>query len=239
MEAWNEQGISQWGEGWTKALVPVLGEPELQLLRSFLETERKAGVAIEPPPSMVFRALRMTPLEQVRVVILGQDPYPTPGHATGLAFGIENAIEPKARSLLNLFKEIERDLEMPAGTLRRRGSDLTGWASQGVLLLNTVLTVQAGAAGSHQRRGWEVFTDAAIRAVDARSEPVVFLLWGRHAQAKLDLIRNPAHSVLLAAHPSPLSASRGFFGCSHFSKANRTLEAQTPPSKIDWGRTSD
>ena len=238
MGAWTQEWMSQWSGGWSEALGPVLNQPELQSLYRFLEGERSSGAVIEPPSSEVFRALKLTPLEQVRVVILGQDPYPTPGHATGLAFGIHNQMEPKARSLLNLFKEIERDLNLPSGSLRRNGTDLTGWASQGVLLLNTVLTVQAGAAGSHQRRGWEVFTDAVIRAVDARTEPVVFLLWGRHAQAKLELIQNPLHSVLLAAHPSPLSASRGFFGCGHFSQVNRALEAHTPPSKIDWGRTS-
>ena len=194
---------------------------------------------IEPPRSRIFRAFELTPLERVRVVILGQDPYPTPGHAIGLAFGIEQTVEPKARSLLNLFKEIESDLGLDAGKLRQTGSDLTGWASQGVLLLNTVLTVDAGQAGSHQGRGWERFTDAVIRSIDAQDAPVVFLLWGRPAQAKASLITNPIHRVLMAAHPSPLSASRGFFGCRHFSEANHFLQKQTPPSQIDWGRVTE
>jgi len=224
---------------WHSALPEDLVASLLKSQDAYLATQERAGARIEPPRARIFRAFELTPLDRVRVVILGQDPYPTPGHAIGLAFGIDPSVEPKARSLLNLFKEIESDLGLESGTLRQAGSDLTGWAAQGVLLLNTVLTVDAGEAGSHQGQGWEKFTDAVIRTLDARTRPVVFLLWGKPAQAKSSLIVNPIHPVLMAAHPSPLSASRGFFGCRHFSEVNHLLQKETPPSRIDWGRVTE
>ncbi len=183
---------------------------------------------IYPPAADLFNALHLTPAEQVKVVILGQDPYHEEGQAHGLCFSVRPGVEIPP-SLQNIYQELHDDL----GTYIPNNGYLEKWARQGVLLLNTVLTVRAHRAHSHAGIGWETFTDAIIKAVDSKEEPVVFLLWGRPAQAKKSLLSNPAHLVLEAPHPSPLSAYRGFFGCRHFSKTNEYLTAhgETP---IDW-----
>lgn len=213
---------------WKQRLSDVLDDPRMQALAIFLRAEKAAGKTIYPRGSHIFAALDSTPFEAVKVVILGQDPYHGPGQAHGLSFSVPEgvAIPP---SLQNIFKEIARDLELP----RPQHGCLSSWASQGVLLLNAVLTVEHGMAGSHQGKGWEEFTDACIGALAKEREGVVFLLWGSHAQAKGRLIDSRRHLVLKAPHPSPLSAHRGFFGCGHFSLANRYLK-QNGQSAIDW-----
>ena len=183
---------------------------------------------IYPPANDLFNALHFTPLEQVKVVILGQDPYHEEGQAHGLCFSVRPNVEIPP-SLQNIYQELHDDL----GLCIPDNGYLEKWAKQGVLLLNTVLTVRAHRAHSHAGIGWEQFTDAIIRAVDAQERPVVFLLWGRPAQAKKALLHNPAHLVLEAPHPSPLSAYRGFFGCRHFSQANRFLR-EHGAAEIDW-----
>lgn len=218
-------------ETWRTALDPVLASRPLRALGGFLKAEEAAGKVIYPPAGTRLAALSLTPLPAVKVVILGQDPYHGPGQAHGLAFSVQRGV-PVPPSLLNIFKEQETDL----GLARARHGHLEGWARQGVLLLNTVLTVEAGQAASHQRKGWELFTDAAIRAVAARSAPCVYLLWGSHARAKAQLIREASagpYLILEAPHPSPLSAHRGFLGCRHFSRANAFLEEQGS-GVIDW-----
>jgi uracil-DNA glycosylase len=204
----------------------------MQALKSFLLAEKAAGKSIFPKGGEWFRALDLTPLEDVRVVILGQDPYHGPGQAHGLCF----SVKPDVRippSLVNIYKELEADLGVPPA----RHGFLEHWAQQGVLLLNAVLTVQMGQAASHQGRGWERFTDAIIRLINAREEPVVFMLWGSYAQKKAAFVdsvdRGGRHLVLKAAHPSPLSAHSGFFGCRHFSKASAFLK-QHGQKPIDW-----
>ncbi|WP_017669700.1 uracil-DNA glycosylase [Blastomonas sp. AAP53] len=212
---------------WRTALADEFAAPYMALLKQFLLERKAAGKHIFPPGSHWFRALDLTPPDKVRVVILGQDPYHGPGQAHGLCFSVQPGV-PVPPSLLNIYKELERDL----GIARPAHGFLESWAQQGVLLLNTVLTVEMGDAGSHQGRGWERFTDAVIARVNALEHPVVFLLWGAHAQkkaAKLD----SRHLVLKAPHPSPLSAHRGFLGCGHFSQANAFLEA-AGMAPIDW-----
>lgn len=217
---------------WLERLRGEFASPYMATLREFLVTEKQAGKRIFPAGSEWFRALDLTPLEDVRVVILGQDPYHGPGQAHGLCFSVRpgTRIPP---SLVNIYKEMETDLGIPPA----RHGFLEHWAQQGVLLLNSALTVQMGLAASHQGRGWERFTDAVVRLVNERAEPAVFLLWGSHAQKKAAFVdsvdRGGRHLVLRAPHPSPLSAHSGFFGCRHFSKANAFLESrgQTP---IDW-----
>ena len=219
-------------ESWRAALDPVLATPRFRALESYLAAEEATGKTIYPPRNLRFAALDHTPLDTVKVVILGQDPYHGPGQAHGLAFSVpqEIAIPP---SLRNIYKELESDLGIPPAT----HGNLTRWAEQGVLLLNTALTVEAGQAGSHQQRGWEEFTDAAVAAVAARSEPSVFVLWGAHARKKFagvaGLGAGTPHLVLTSAHPSPLSAYAGFFGSKPFSKANAFLEA-AGRGAIDW-----
>ena len=219
-------------ESWRAALEPVLATPRLRALDSFLAAEEAAGKTIYPPRDRRFAALEHTPLDAVKVVILGQDPYHGPGQAHGLAFSVPQgvAIPP---SLRNIYKELETDLGVAPAT----HGNLTRWADQGVLLLNNALTVEAGQAGSHQRRGWEEFTDAAVAVVAARSEPSVFVLWGVHARKKAagvaGLGADSPHLVLTSAHPSPLSAFAGFFGSKPFSKANAFLEAKGRGA-IDW-----
>jgi uracil-DNA glycosylase len=216
-------------------LAPLQGEfddPYMAALRQFLVAEKAAGKRIFPAGNEWFRALDLTPLENVRVVILGQDPYHGEGQAHGLCFSVKPGVRTPP-SLVNIYKEMETDLGIPPA----RHGFLEHWAEQGVLLLNSVLTVQMGMAASHQGRGWERFTDAVIRLVNARAEPVVFLLWGSHAQKKAAFVdsieRGGRHLVLKAPHPSPLSAYSGFFGSGHFSKANAFLKSvgQKP---IDW-----
>ena len=219
-------------ESWRAALDPVLATPRLRALDNFLTAEEAAGKTIYPPRGQRLAALEHTPLDAVKVVILGQDPYHGPGQAHGLAFSVPQgvAIPP---SLRNIYKELETDL----GIAPASHGNLTRWADRGVLLLNTALTVEAGQAGSHQRRGWEEFTDAAVAAVAARSEPSVFVLWGAHARKKAagvaGLGAGSPHLVLTSAHPSPLSAYAGFFGSKPFSKANAFLEVNGR-GVIDW-----
>ena len=216
-------------------LVPLKSEFDsdyMAALRRFLVNEKAAGKRIFPRGSDWFRALDLTPLDQVRVVILGQDPYHGDGQAHGLCFSVRPGTRTPP-SLVNIYKEMESDLGIPPA----RHGFLEHWAKQGVLLLNAVLTVEMGLAASHQGRGWERFTDAVIRLVNAREKPVVFMLWGSHAQKKAAFVdsieRGGRHLVLRSPHPSPLSAYSGFFGSKPFSKANAFLVAQGEPP-IDW-----
>jgi uracil-DNA glycosylase len=219
-------------QSWLEPLRAEFASPYMQALKSYLLAEKAAGKRIFPAGGEWFRALDLTPLEEVRVVILGQDPYHGPLQAHGLCFSVRPDVRTPP-SLVNIYKELEADLGIPPA----RHGFLEHWARQGVLLLNAVLTVQMGQAASHQGRGWERFTDAVIRLVNARAEPVVFMLWGSHAQRKAEFVdsldRGGPHRVLKAAHPSPLSAHNGFFGCRHFSKANAFLE-RSGHKPIDW-----
>jgi uracil-DNA glycosylase len=217
---------------WLEPLRDEFGSDYMRVLKDFLVAEKAAGQRIFPRASEWFRALDLTPLEDVRVVILGQDPYHGEGQAHGLCFSVRPGVRTPP-SLVNIYKELESDL----GIAPARHGFLEHWAKQGVLLLNAVLTVRLAQAASHQGRGWERFTDAVIRLVNARSEPVVFMLWGSHAQKKAAFVdsieKGGRHLVLKAPHPSPLSAHSGFFGCRHFSKANQFLEGQGL-KPIDW-----
>ncbi len=217
---------------WLDPLRPEFDSAPMQALKAFLAAERAAGTTVFPRPRDWFRALDLTPLEQVRVVILGQDPYHGAGQAHGLCFSVQPGVRTPP-SLVNIYKEMESDL----GIAPARHGFLEHWARQGVLLLNAVLTVRMGAAASHQGRGWERFTDAVIRLVAARADPTVFLLWGAYAQKKAafidDVSRGGRHLVLKSAHPSPLSAHAGFFGSRPFSQANAFLEAHGR-QPIDW-----
>ncbi|GAA0658194.1 uracil-DNA glycosylase [Sphingomonas insulae] len=215
---------------WTAPLADALAD--LPALDAFLEAEAAAGKAVYPPVEDRFRALALTPLPDVRVVILGQDPYHGPGQAHGLSFSVRPGVKVPP-SLANIYKELHADL----GIAPARHGFLEHWARQGVLLLNTVMTVEGGRAASHRGRGWEALTDAVIRAVAAKPGPVVFLLWGTHAQAKAGFVRTIAqggeHLVLSAPHPSPLSAYKGWFGSRPFSQANAFLERHGA-APIDW-----
>lgn len=218
-------------DSWQPALAPVLATRPLRALGGFLNAEDAAGKAIFPPRGSRLRALELTPLDAVKVVILGQDPYHGPGQAHGLSFSVPQGVKPPP-SLVNIYKELESDLGLP----RPSHGNLENWARQGVLLLNNALTVEAGQAGSHAGKGWEDFTDAAVAAVAQRDVPTVFLLWGSHAQKKAARVPGLAqgpHLVLKAPHPSPLSAHAGFFGCRHFSQANAFLERHGRGA-IDW-----
>jgi uracil-DNA glycosylase len=219
-------------EGWNAALADAFAAPSMVALKAFLVAQKAAGKRIFPPGRDWFRALELTSLEMVKVVILGQDPYHGPGQAHGLCFSVPAGVRPPP-SLGNIFKELRADVGFdPPGH-----GCLEHWARQGVLLLNSVLTVEMAQAASHKGRGWERFTDAVIAAVAARSEPVVFMLWGAYAQQKASFVEDVAqggrHLVLKAAHPSPLSAHNGFLGCRHFSQANAFL-ARAGRSQIDW-----
>jgi len=212
---------------WKEALAGEFGKPYFESLVRFLHEEKAAGKKIFPPGSQIFRAFELTPVPQVKVVILGQDPYHGPGQAHGLSFSVQDGV-PAPPSLKNIFKEIESDLG-----IRMSGyPNLENWARQGVLLLNAVLTVRSGEAASHSKIGWEEFTDAVIRYISDNCEGVVFMLWGNFARSKRDLIDRSRHHLLEAAHPSPL-ARGAFFGCRHFSQANNLLAAQGR-SPIDW-----
>ncbi|HMI41144.1 MAG TPA: uracil-DNA glycosylase [Sphingomicrobium sp.] len=213
---------------WRDPLEQEFAKPYMGNLKAFLLAERVAGKRIFPRGANWFRAMDLAPLDKVRVVILGQDPYHGEGQAHGLCFSVPPGVRPPP-SLINIFKEMEADF----GVRPSRHGFLEHWANQGVLLLNSVLTVEMGRAASHRDRGWERFTDAVIRLVNARPEPVVFMLWGSYAQKKAAFVDQTRHLVLKAAHPSPLSAHNGFFGCRHFSKANDFLESNGLPP-IDW-----
>ncbi len=213
---------------WMPHLEPALASEKMQELRRFLVEQNAKGRVIFPKPSEYFFALDKTPLDKVRVVILGQDPYHGDGQAHGLCFSVQKGVRVPP-SLVNIYKEINDDLGLdipPHG-------NLTHWAEQGVLLLNSVLTVERGEAASHRGHGWEEFTDQIIRAVNEQCENVVFMLWGSYAQKKAAFVDQAKHCVLKAPHPSPLSAHRGFMGCGHFSKANTYLESQGF-APIDW-----
>ena len=215
---------------WFEVLRPQFEAPYFAELKQFLVAERQQYTCY-PPGSKIFNAFDSTPFDKVRVVILGQDPYHEPGQAMGLCFSVPQGIAVPP-SLVNIIKEINDDL---GTSIPSDKGDLTGWAEQGVLLLNATLTVRAHQAGSHQRHGWEQFTDAAIAALSEHRRGLVFLLWGSYAIAKRKLIDTGKHHVLTAPHPSPLSAYRGFFGCRHFSQANALL-AQQGLQPIDWTR---
>ncbi|MBA8889518.1 uracil-DNA glycosylase [Dokdonella fugitiva] len=213
---------------WKARVGAALEQPAMLALSEFLRAEKRAGKVIYPPGPLIFAALDTTPFDQVRVVILGQDPYHGPGQAHGLCFSVPPGVPPPP-SLDNIFKEIQRDL----GIARPDHGCLVPWAKQGVLLLNAVLTVERGLAGSHQNKGWEGFTDLCIDALNRERDGLVFLLWGSYAQKKGGLIDRQRHLVLKAPHPSPLSAHRGFIGCGHFSRANVYLR-QRGHAPIDW-----
>lgn len=223
-----EQKPGQLHPSWQAVIGDELHKPYMEALRAFLKQEKAAGKTIYPPGPLIFNAFNHTPFEQVRVVIIGQDPYHGPDQAHGLSFSVPKGIA-LPPSLLNIFKEISSDLN-----IKMSGSgDLTPWADQGVLLLNATLTVQEANAGSHQNKGWERFTDAAIAALNQHREGLVFVLWGSYAQKKGAMIDAHRHLVLKSVHPSPLSAHRGFFGNHQFSKINEylTQHGQTP---INW-----
>lgn len=215
-------------ESWLEAVGDVLQSPPLQALRAFLVEEQRQHTTY-PPNREIFAALNATPLPSVRVVILGQDPYHGRGQAHGLSFSVRRGVRPPP-SLENIFLELQRDL----GVLPPSHGDLSGWAAQGVLLLNSSLTVRAGQAGSHRGKGWEVFTDAVIRAVSERREAVAFVLWGRHAQEKRALVDERRHLVVASAHPSPYSAAQGFFGSRPFSRVNEFLRGRGE-LEVRWG----
>jgi uracil-DNA glycosylase len=213
---------------WKARLGDYFQRPEMHALADFLRAEKRAGKIIYPPGPCIFAAFEHTPFDAVKVVILGQDPYHGPGQAHGLCFSVQPGVAVPP-SLDNIFKEIARD----TGIARPNHGCLTAWADRGVLLLNSVLTVERGRAGAHQGKGWEGFTDAAVDALNREREGLVFMLWGSYAQAKGKLIDADRHCVLKAPHPSPLSAHRGFLGCGHFSAANRYLQAHGR-APIDW-----
>lgn len=213
---------------WKQHLLSEFQQPYMQQLRAFLQEQKALGKIIYPKGNEYFNAFNLTPFDQVKVVIIGQDPYHGPNQAHGLCFSVRPGVA-FPPSLVNIFKELQRDLKIPFPN----HGNLTHWAKQGVLLLNAVLTVEQGKAAAHQGKGWEQFTDAAIRELNARREGIVFMLWGSYAQKKGQIIDRKKHCVLTAPHPSPLSAHRGFIGCGHFSQANQYLQ-QRGLTPIDW-----
>lgn len=215
-------------ESWKAHLQEELAAPYFQELQQRLEAEIDRGHTIYPPQSEIFNAYYQTPLDQVRVVILGQDPYPTPQQANGLAFAVNQGIKLPS-SLQNIFKELQQELNIP---LPNHG-DLKSWAQQGVLLLNTVLTVRARQVGAHRNIGWESFTTSTISLLSKEKEGLIFLLWGKDARAKTSLIDADKHFILEAPHPSPFSANKGFFGCMHFKQANEILKS-IGDKPINW-----
>jgi uracil-DNA glycosylase len=218
--------------GWKHALREEFDKPYMQELSEFLRQEKAAGKEIYPPGALIFNALDSTPLDQVKVVIIGQDPYHGPGQAHGLCFSVQPG-EATPPSLLNIYKELKRDLNID---IAAHGC-LQHWAEQGVLLLNTSLTVERGNAGAHAGKGWQHFTDRVIEVVSEQCPHLVFLLWGKHAQSKERLIDPTKHLILRSPHPSPLSAHRGFIGNGHFSRCNKFL-AQHSLTPIDWALPS-
>ena len=218
---------------WRTLLEDQFEQPYMRQLREFLLDEKRAGHQVFPSGKNMFTALNLVPLERAKVVIIGQDPYHGPGQAHGLSFSVLSGV-PLPPSLRNIFTEIESDVGCTSLVTAGSG-DLSLWAEQGVLLLNSVLSVRARSAGSHQGQGWEQFTDVLVQRLAAERAGLVFLLWGSYAQKKAAIVDNARHCLLKAPHPSPLSAHRGFFGCRHFSQTNQYLESQghTP---IDWAR---
>jgi uracil-DNA glycosylase len=214
---------------WLKVLDNEFEKDYMLKLKQFLKEEKEAGKKIYPKGSDIFNAFWKTPFADVKVVILGQDPYHGPNQAHGLSFSVQKGI-PIPRSLSNIFKELQTDI--PGFKMPGHGN-LEDWAKQGVLLLNATLTVRAGEPGSHQKKGWEIFTDTVIKKLSEEKEGLIFLLWGSFAQAKSELIDPKKHHILKAAHPSPFSADRGFFGCRHFSKTNTILKEEGK-KEIDW-----
>ncbi len=217
----------KFGNDWDEILKGEFEKEYYLKLREFLKEEYRTQV-IYPPMNDIFNSLKTTAYSDIKIVILGQDPYHEPNQAHGLSFSVKKGVMPPP-SLKNIYKEINQELGIPVPS----HGELIKWAKQGVLLLNTVLTVRQGQANSHKNKGWEIFTDTVIRKINEREKPVVFLLWGGNAKRKTALITNPAHKILTSVHPSPLSAYGGFFGCGHFKNANEFLESigDTP---IDW-----
>ncbi|MCZ4245756.1 uracil-DNA glycosylase [Pedobacter punctiformis] len=215
--------------GWLAVLNQEFEKDYMIKLKAFLQDEKQKGKIIYPKGADIFNALNTTPFDEVKVVILGQDPYHGTGQAHGLSFSVQRGMTIPP-SLKNIYKELETDIE---GFKAPNHGNLTHWAEQGVLLLNATLTVRASEAGSHQNQGWEIFTDEIIKALSQKREHLVFLLWGKYAQQKAALIDQKKHYVLTAAHPSPFSAYNGFFGSKHFSKANQLL-IQSNLKPIDW-----
>ncbi len=216
-------------KSWKEVLAKEFEKDYMNSLRYFLQKEQSEGRVIYPPNKSIFNAFEHTPFDKVKVVILGQDPYHGANQAHGLSFSVQKGIGIPP-SLQNIFKELQK--EFPGYNYPIHG-DLTKWADQGVLLLNATLTVQLNTAGSHQKKGWELFTDRAIKELSDKKNGIIFLLWGKYAQVKAELIDETKHYILKAAHPSPFSAHNGFFGCNHFAKVNELLEkdGQKP---IDW-----
>lgn len=215
-------------ESWKELLKDEFRKPYFAQIRDHLKTEKEQGKIIYPPGSQIFNAFAQTPVSKLKVVLLGQDPYHGPRQAMGLSFSVPKGIPPPP-SLINIFKELQQD----TGVTTPSHGDLTRWAQQGVLLLNASLTVRASEPMSHSRIGWHMFTDEVIRKISATMEHIVFLLWGKFAQEKIALIEIKKHCILKAAHPSPLAANNGFFGCRHFSKANTYLMSKGK-DPIDW-----
>jgi len=215
-------------ESWKKALQQEFAKPYFENIVAFLKTEKVQGKTIYPPGSLIFNAFKKTPFNKLKVLLLGQDPYHGKGQAMGLSFSVPKGVRPPP-SLINIFKELHDDV----GVAMPSTGDLTPWAEQGVMLLNAALTVRAGEPNSHSKLGWHQFTDAVIQKVSDEKEGIVFLLWGAFAHQKQELIDQTKHHVLKAAHPSPYSADKGFFGCRHFSKTNKFLVAQKE-DPIDW-----
>ncbi len=215
-------------ESWKKVLQAEFSKSYFENIVAFLKTERAQGKIIYPPGSLIFNAFDKTPFNKLKVLLLGQDPYHGQGQAMGLSFSVPKGIR-QPPSLINIFKELHNDVGIPIPTT----GDLTPWAEQGVMLLNAALTVRAGEPNSHAKIGWHQFTDAVIKKVSDEKEGIVFLLWGAFAHQKQELIDQSKHHVLKAAHPSPYSADKGFFGCRHFSKTNEYL-VQQKQQPIDW-----
>jgi uracil-DNA glycosylase len=215
-------------DSWKNVLQDEFSKPSFKQIAEHLKTEKEQGKVIYPPGSLIFNAFQQTPFEAVKVVILGQDPYHGPNQAMGLSFSVNDGVPPPP-SLINIFKELHDDVGVPIP----RTGNLTKWAQQGVLLLNASLTVRAGEPMSHSKIGWHHFTDTVIQKISVLRENIVFLLWGKFAQQKIELINTKKHHILQAAHPSPLAAKSGFFGCRHFSKTNDYLMKQGK-DPIDW-----
>lgn len=225
----NQSDPVQLSQSWLNVVGDEFDQPYMQDLKAFLQAEKAAGKQILPKGHLWFNALNSTPFENVKVVVLGQDPYPTPGHSHGLCFSVLPEVKPLPKSLLNINKELMNDLKVDNNHI----GYLQPWAEQGVLLLNAVLTVEAGHSNSHQKKGWETFTDRIIQAINDQKEHCVFILWGGYAQKKGRFIDRNKHLVIESPHPSPLSAYRGFFGSRPFSRTNEYLQShgKTP---IDW-----